>query len=323
MADARGKAKTVEITIKDAGERGPAPQRKDDIAQTNAAADGSPFHTGRVDTQIIIYIPETGSEPLGHGTDVEIRGSVATSGLIAREDRVVADLHEQTNFVSENNGLGRMVWRGVFRTFQFPPNFHAYIYEEGGIGETKMILNRAINFAEESNNDHQWGFWTWFDSSPQDANFKARPQAMRVCLAEDESTKLLSERLPQLEGLLASHTVVSPLIDDSETPPGELGTLVGFLKDFLHEYVTRFIDGYHTSLSLQWPFSFEQHLRIVYLLRETNLFTALIAVFAGTELVLEKKQQAGLELAGDEQEGFLRGRADYYAHKHTEEKEEH
>lgn len=174
MADARGKAKTVEITVKEASERGPAPQRKDDGVQT-AAADGagSPLHTGRVDTQILIYILETGSEPFGHGTEVEIRGSVTTSGMVVSDNRIAVDLPEHTNFSSENNGLGRMVWRRVFRTFRYPPNFHAYIYEEGGAGDTKKILNREIDFAAENNNDHQWGWWTWFDSSPQDPNFKA------------------------------------------------------------------------------------------------------------------------------------------------------
>src|SRR2546421_9113065 len=103
MTDAHGKAKTVEITIKDVGaERGPAPQHKDDIVQTAAAADGgTPFHTGRVDTEIIIYIQETGSEPLGHGTEVEIRGSVRTSGLVVSDNRIEVDLPEHTNFANE------------------------------------------------------------------------------------------------------------------------------------------------------------------------------------------------------------------------------
>jgi hypothetical protein len=94
-------------------------------------------------------------------------------GLVVSDNRIVVDLPEHTNFANEHNGLGRMVWRRVFRTFQSPPNFHAYIYEEGGAGDTKKILNRAIDFAAEANNDHQWGFWWWFDSSPQDPNFKA------------------------------------------------------------------------------------------------------------------------------------------------------
>jgi hypothetical protein len=175
MTDKTDNVKTVQITIKDdEATRGPAPERRKDTKPNDVeVAAGSPFHTGRVDTQIIVYIQETGSEPLGHGNEVEIRGSVTTSGLVVSDNRIEVDLPEHTNFANENNGLGRMVWRRVFRTFQFPPNFHAYIYEEGGAGTTKKILNRAVDFAAQPNNDFQWGFWWWPDSSPQDPNFKA------------------------------------------------------------------------------------------------------------------------------------------------------
>jgi len=164
----------MEITVKDVSERGPAPV-KDAKAKTlaaSAAAAGAPLHTGRVMTRLHIYILETGSEPFGHGSEVEIRGSVKTYGAWQSDNPISKDLPEQTNFISENNGLGKLIWFKEFKTFLHPPDFQAYIYEEGGAGTTKKILSRAVNFAEQPN-DRQWGFWTWYDDSPQDPNFKA------------------------------------------------------------------------------------------------------------------------------------------------------
>jgi hypothetical protein len=173
MSDKPIKRNTVEITVKDVSERGPAPVRKDEDADvTTLIAAGAPLHTGRVMTRLHIYILETGSEPLGHGTQVEIRGSVRTFGTVPSDNPISIDLPEHSIFKSENNGLGKLIWVREFHTFHLPLDFQAYIYEEGGAGTTKKILSRAVNFAERPN-AWQWGFWWWYDDSPQDPNFKA------------------------------------------------------------------------------------------------------------------------------------------------------
>jgi len=175
MSDTPIKRNTVEITVKDVSDRGPAPVRKDAEERTlaaSAAAGGAALHTGRVMTRLHIYILETGSEPLGHGSQVEIRGSVKTFGPVPSDNRIAVDLPEHTNFRAEHNGLGKLIWWREFYTFLFPTDFQAYIYEEGGAGTTKKILSRAVNFAEKPD-EMQWGFWWWYDDSPQDPNFKA------------------------------------------------------------------------------------------------------------------------------------------------------
>jgi len=175
MSDTPIKRNTVEITVKDVSERGPAPVRKDADAKTlvaSTAAAGTQLHPGKVRTRLHIYILETGSEPLGHGTEVEIRGSVKTYGTVPSDNAIIIDLPEQKNFKSENNGLGKLIWWKDFYSFFVPTDFQAYIYEEGGAGTTKKILSRAVHFAEGPDK-WQWGFWTWYDDSPQDPNFKA------------------------------------------------------------------------------------------------------------------------------------------------------
>ncbi len=136
-----------------------------------AVAEGQE-HRRKITTQIIVYIQETGSEPVFGGSNVEIKGEVKTWGTASATYPIDVRLPEHTNFSNEHNGLGRMIFRVVVPTIREPPNFTAHIYEEGGAASTKKILTRTVDWAS-TDDVHLWGFWWWRDVSPEDANFKA------------------------------------------------------------------------------------------------------------------------------------------------------
>ncbi|KAJ9656834.1 hypothetical protein H2198_004722 [Neophaeococcomyces mojaviensis] len=135
----------------------------------NAVAAGQ-RHTRSMMTQIILYVQQTGSEPPLEGTTVEIKGGVEIWGSATQSYPVDVSLRQNTNFETENNGLGKMIWRAVIPTLNDPPNFRAHLHEEGVHGQ-RAILNRNITWGQ-TDNKHIWGFWWWFDSS-QDQSFKA------------------------------------------------------------------------------------------------------------------------------------------------------
>ncbi|KAH6853157.1 hypothetical protein B0I37DRAFT_440358 [Chaetomium sp. MPI-CAGE-AT-0009] len=152
MANAIDRTKTVEIHVKEVGERGPAPQRKDDSVQmAAAAAGGTPLHTGRVATQILIYIQETGSEPVFGGTEVEIRGSVTTSGP------VLDDINEEEELSAEEKML---------------KGYQALCYEVGidpsnSIAECKRYLKNTlvniVNLIDVRRTDKRVKVWDSFE----------------------------------------------------------------------------------------------------------------------------------------------------------------
>lgn len=129
-------------------------------------------HRRKITTQVLLYIQETGSEPAFGGSNVEIKGEVNIFGTATAKYRIDVSLPEHTNFKNEHNGLGRMIFRVVVPTIREPPNFSAYLYEEGGAADTKKILNRTVDWAT-ADDKQLWGWWVWRDVAPQNDNFKA------------------------------------------------------------------------------------------------------------------------------------------------------
>ena len=129
-------------------------------------------HRRKITTQILLYIQETGSEPAFHGRQVEIKGEVKTWGTATATYPIDIRLPEKASFTNENNGLGRIIFRVVVPTIREPPSFSGFLYEEGGPGDTRRLLNRTVDWAS-TDDKLLWGFWWWRDVSPQDGNFKA------------------------------------------------------------------------------------------------------------------------------------------------------
>jgi hypothetical protein len=170
---AKGKSREEleEMLIKpEGGIRQKAPHDNTDTSPIALTADTT-LHAGVIETEVIIYVLETGTAPTGQGSTAKIKGSITTTGSVSGEFKFEAGLPEETSWTQNNNGLGLMIYRKIFRTLMIPPNFNVWIYVEGGIGHTMRILDRRVNFAD--NPEWMWGFWWWFDSAPENSNYKA------------------------------------------------------------------------------------------------------------------------------------------------------
>lgn len=138
-----------------------------DTARTDSHAIAQEFNPGpRLETEIIIYIQEVGTELRPY---VTIKGEINTKG---GPYPFTTLLPQHTDFSAEHNGLGRMVMRKVITTRGMPPDFRAFAYETNpDNGYTKWITDRTMDWGTAPD---EWfsGFWWWTDWNSVDENYK-------------------------------------------------------------------------------------------------------------------------------------------------------
>jgi hypothetical protein len=128
----------------------------------------------RYKTHMRLFVQMTGTELGQSDTACEIKGHiVATAPGAAPETRIVnATLPQKTNFISENNGLGRLVLDFTKTSINVPSNFTGVLYEEGNQSAGNRFFTNATvdwNTAPSEWADGRWRFFTQTVSN--DANF--------------------------------------------------------------------------------------------------------------------------------------------------------
>ncbi|MCJ1256402.1 hypothetical protein MMC24_004223 [Lignoscripta atroalba] len=103
-------------------------------------ADAGPTYL--FNTRIKLFVLSTGGDP---GSRCEIRGKLTTNSGISKD--VSLDLPVKSNFVGENNGLGRLVVEIDKISASTPATFEARLYEEGNIvTPDRVFVGRTVNW---------------------------------------------------------------------------------------------------------------------------------------------------------------------------------